>query len=362
MRKVISISIVCFLFSAFCILSPSQAEEEAQTTYTKFLPSGPMNIRNQMPLYIFFMAPTPDKAQTLKKGRIEVDTSYHVSNTIIRQRPWPAQQFTPSDSDANIEKNREWWVYIDTEVDRFDLNLAYGVSDNLELSLDIPYFFFSGGYLDGFIENFENSFSFIKTPNAREEAGRYKYEYEIRNRGNPVILSTSEPNSFGEISAYLKYKFFNETKWLPTTSLRGAVKFPTARDSLLGSKKFDYSAGVLLDKRLFERFSLYCNFNWVLLEKPDILSNLDVFKRQMFHGIVGAEYFFTDKTSMLFQATANTTVYDGGIPCTARDPVVLTLGFNHNFNDKISWQVAMDENTNSAAPYFGLFTSLKIKI
>jgi len=87
------------------------------------------------------------------------------------------------------------------------------------------------------------------------------------------------------------------------------------------------------------------------------------------HGMVGAEYFLTNKTSLLFQATASTSVYDysgmspnGGVTSICRDPVVLTLGFNHNFSDKISWQIAMDENTNTAAPDFGLFTSLKIKL
>jgi hypothetical protein len=82
----------------------------------------------------------------------------------------------------------------------------------------------------------------------------------------------------------------------------------------------------------------------------------------MIHGVLGLEYFFTKKTSAIFQATANTTLYDAGIPCTGNDPVVLTIGFNHNFNESISWQIAIDENTNSGAPDFGLFTNLKVRI
>ena len=335
----------------------------------KFQASGPLNIRNQMPLYLFYIAPTPQAAKALDKGKVKADASYHVSNVIIQQRPWPAQQFTPTDGAVDGQKNREWYVYIDTEVNRFDLNLAYGILDNLEASVDIPYFVFSGGYFDGFIENFEDAFSAIKTPNAREERPRDKYEYEFRNRAKPIINDKSEPDGLGEITAYLKYQFLKEDKWWPTLSLRGGVKFPTATNKLLGSDKFDYALSLLLDKNIFDRLSLYCNVSYVIIERPDMMSNLYGFKDNMLHGMIGAEYFLTNKTSLLFQATASTSVYDysgmspnGGVTSICRDPVVLTLGFNHNFSDKISWQIAMDENTNTAAPDFGLFTSLKIKL
>jgi hypothetical protein len=342
-----------FTFTCFTI-SHSLAEE------LKYQPNGPLNIRNQMPLYIFFMAPYPDKADTLKKGKIKIDTSYHVSNNIIEQHPiWPCQTFDPQGDDL---KYREWYVAIYTEVNRFDINLSYGILDRLEATVDIPYYIFSDGYLDGFIEQFEKTFSFIKTPNARRERPRYAYEYEVDNRGKPIIFSSSRPNDFGEVSTYLKYKVLSQEGYLPAMSLRAAVKFPTSKDELLGSRKLDYAVGLLLDKDLIDRFFLYFNLNWVFVERPNIMNNLQVFKEDMIHGVLGLEYFFTKKTSAIFQATANTTLYDAGIPCTGNDPVVLTIGFNHNFNESISWQIAIDENTNSGAPDFGLFTNLKVRI
>jgi len=349
-------AVLAFIF-IFVITYNSYAEQ-VQEPQANFQPSGPLNIRNQMPLYVFYISPTPDKAQTLKKGKFAVETSYHVSNTIIDQHPiWPCQTF----GNRRGLEAREWYAHIDTEVNRIGLNISYGLLDALELTADIPYYMFSKGFLDGFIENFENNFSFIKTPNARKESPRYHYDYRLYNRGNDIIQSGSAPNDFGEISAYLKYRFFDETKLLPTASLRGGIKLPSTRDNLLGSKKTDFSLGILLDKKITDRFFMYFNFNWALLQKPNILSELDVFNEQMYHGMIALEYFLTNKTSMIFQATANTHLYDKGIPCTGNDPVVLTLGFNHNFNNAISWQIAMDENTNSAAPDFGLFTSLKIK-
>ena len=361
------INVIVTIMVMFLLVSATSSPAEEN----KYIPNGPFNTRNQMPLYLFYVAPSPQKADTLKRGKIEADVSYHVSNVIIQQRPWPAEQFTSIDGVgiSDGQKNREWYTYIDTEVNRFDLNLSYGLEENMEISVDVPYFVFSGGYLDCFIENFEDAFSFIKTPNAREEKPCYEYEYELRNRGKPIIDSSSKQDGLGEITTYLKYRFLKEDKWYPTLSLRGGVKFPTATNDLLGSDKFDYALTLLLDKRIFNRLSLYFNISYVIIDRPKIMDNLYSFKDNMFHGMLGAECFLTDKTSMIFQATANTTVYDyssmtpnGGVTSVCRDPVVLTLGFNHNFNDKLSWQIAIDENTNSAAPDFGVFTSLKVKL
>ena len=362
MKKIFTFTFTSTLIA--CIAAFAHAQE-----LNKLEPSGPLNIRNQMPLYLFYMAPTPDRAKTLGRGKIEIDTSYHVSNVIVQQRPWPAIHFKPIDGEIEGQKNREWYVYTDMEVNRLDANISYGLLENLQLSLDIPYFRFSRGCLDGFIESFESAFSFIKTPNAREERPSYGYEYEFRNRGKPIINDTLKPNGLGEITTYLKWQAMKEDKLWPALSLRTEVKFPTATDNLLGSGKFDYGLSLLLDKKIFDKLSIYANIGYLRIEKPDIMSNLYGFNNDMWHGMLAFEYFLTNKTAMLLQATANTTAYDydgmssnGGVTSTGRDPVVLTLGFNHNFNNNISWQIAVDENTNTAAPDFGVYTGFKIKL
>ena len=352
-------SISLFFLIAFYVFGSTLAAFAEETT--KFQPSGPLNIRNQMPLYLFYMAPTPDRAYIPEKGSMELDVSYHVSNIIVDQHPiWPCERF----GNKTALGDREWWVYTDMEVNRFNANISYAIFNNLEGSLDVPYFVVSEGYLDGIIEGFEKSFSFIKTPNARELNDKYDYAYKVYNRGNSVIYSDDKPVGFGDITTYFKYRLIQEDGLIPTTALRAAVKLPTASDELLGSGDFDYAIGLLLGKKILERLYLYFNLNYLFLGRPESLEEgkLDVFKSKMVHGMLGLEYFITDKTSMLFQATANTSVYDEGISATGDDPVVLTFGFNHNFNEKISWQFAVNENTNSAAPDFGVFTSLKVKL
>lgn len=55
------------LLTLYLILYPlsfSEAEE------AKYQPAGPLNIRNQMPMYLFYISMPPGRAETLKKGRL----------------------------------------------------------------------------------------------------------------------------------------------------------------------------------------------------------------------------------------------------------------------------------------------------
>lgn len=324
----------------------------------KYLSSGPFNIRNQMPLYIFYMAMAPDKAQTLKKGRFSAEVGYHVSNVIIKQHDlWPTA------SGKQFREDLAYWVIIDTEVSKFYTDIKYGVLDNLEIGVNIPYLDYSEGYLDGFIENFEDNFSFINTPAAREDRTKDVYEYRVDHYGQKIIEDFSKPDGLGEITLQAKYRMIEEQNFIPATVLRMAIKLPTSSDSaeLLGSEKVDYGMGILLDKRLSNRLFTCLNFSTIFIEKPDILDKIDV-DSYMFSGMFGLEFFMTERTSFLFQTTAHSGVYDKDIPCMRRDGFIFSFGFNHNFSDRVSWQIAVDENGNTVTPDFSVFTSLKIKI
>jgi len=336
-----------FIFTFACTLLAKE---------NKFQSSGPLSVRNQMPMYMFYLSMVPEKAQTLKKGKYSVEAGYHVANTIIKQHdPWPSWK---SASDLTYD------ILIDAEVSRFYVDMQYGLLDNLDVGIRIPYLDYSGGYLDDFIENFEDTFSAIKTPNARETRPRNQYDINIKHFGQQVMSDSSKPDGLGEITLQAKYKVIEEQGYWPTLSLRAALKLPTtSNDSsgLLGSEKVDYGFGILADKRLMDRLYIYVNLNIIFIEKPDILNKLNV-DSNMLSGLFGLEFFLTNRTSIILQAAGNSTVYDKGVPCMERDGVMLSAGFNHNFNDKVSWHISMDENTNTAAPDFGVLTSLKVKM
>lgn len=354
--KEINLVKLLFTFTFTFILTFTFSCFAAADQPTKFQASGPFNVRNMMPMYMFYISMNPEQAQTLKKGKLSIEAGYHVANTIIKQHdPWPSWK---SESDLTYD------ILIDCEISRWYADIQYGILDNLDVSIRIPYLDYSGGYLDSFIQDFEDAFSAIKTPNARESQPKNKYEINVKHYGQQVLYDTSKPDGLGEITLQSKFKILEETVHYPRLSIRGAIKLPTVTNNnsgMLGSKRLDYGFGLLADKRLFQRLYLYLNFNVLFIEKPKVLDGLKV-DDYMLSGLAGFEFFLTNKTSFIFQALGNSTVYEKGVPSMGRDGVVLTTGFNHNFNENVSWHISMDENTNTAAPDFGLFTSLKVKL
>ena len=135
-------------------------------------------------------------------------------------------------------------------------------------------------------------------------------------------------------------------------SIRTAVKFPTGDEkSLLGSGELDYGFGLLLDKTFLEKITVYAGCNLIVIEKPSFFSVLNL-KRNMVSGIIGAEYLFTQRLSIVAQLTGNSTPYpSSGTNALDESAFDVGLGFNYIWKEKqnVSWHFAFTENINSAA-------------
>ena len=142
----------------------------------------------------------------------------------------------------------------------------------------------------------------------------------------------------------MKYLIVDEVEYIPRTSIRGAVKFPTApEDKYLGSGKFDYGVGLLLDKS-FERLFAYVNLSAVYINKPDFLEELNI-DSYIFSSMMALEYCFTEYVSGILQATWHTTPY----PSTGTDPMdnnalEIGLGLNYQATKNSNWHIAVVEN------------------
>jgi len=303
-------------------------------------PSGPIPVRNQMPLYLFFMQMAPDKASTLEKGKLSINADYIVSNISV-------SAFTPATSLYDIQ--------IDMEVSRITLDFRYGLCDKLEVGLEIPYIGFSSGYLDDFVEDFEDTIN-ARTPRSRQRQGSFELDYTFKYDYNYLIQAKTSKKGIGDIIASSKYQLFEDgifNCWVPNLSFRAAVKFPTAdKDDLLGSGKLDYGCGFLLDKAfLNKKLFVYFGGNMVHIKKPEIFNVLDMDKK-IYSYFTALEYFLTKRFSLITEISGNTTPY----PHSDTNPLdndahEWTIGFNYNLKHKteIYWNFAVVENIRSAS-------------
>lgn len=311
--------------------------------------AGPISIRNQMPLYLFYLQFVPDKAEPAERNKVTINADYTISNITV-------SAFTPATSLYDIQ--------IDAEVSRATVDFRYGLCDNLEIGMEVPYISISGGYLDNFVESIEDGIG-AKTPRSRERQGSYEFAYSFKYNNEFLINKQHSMQGLGDIVLNAKYQLLKEERLLPDFSVRSAVKFPTGeKKDLLGSGELDYGIGILMDKGFFDRLFIYAGANVVWIEKPGFFSVLGV-KEQIYSGMLAMEYFLSRRFSFVAQISGNTTPY----PLSDTNPLdnnayELGIGVNYNWKEKdnVSWHFAFTENIKAASsPDVSFHTGLSWK-
>jgi hypothetical protein len=163
-------------------------------------------------------------------------------------------------------------ITLDGESHRATVSLRYGINDNWELGLDIPTVRHSGGSLDGFIENWHDTFGL---PNGgREDVRQDRLIYQYQKDGTNLVNFRRSASGIGDIRLNLarKVKQTESKIW----TLRGGVKFSTGDASdLTGSDSTDiYTSLHLTDTALFEHPNLFFhgNIGLMILGDGEILS------------------------------------------------------------------------------------------
>ena len=314
-----------------------------------FKKAGPISIRNQMPLYLIYLQFVPDKAEPVERNKVTINADYTVSNITV-------SAFTPATSLYDVQ--------IDAEVSRATIDFRYGLYDNCEIGLEVPYISLSGGYLDNFVESIEDGIG-ARTPRSRERQGSYEFAYSFKYNNNFLIDKQHSMQGLGDIVLHAKYQLLKEERLLPDFSVRSAVKFPTGeKKDLLGSGELDYGIGILMDKGFFDRLFIYAGANVVWIEKPSFFSVLGV-QEQIYSGMLAMEYFLSRRFSFVAQVSGNTTPY----PVSDTNPLdnnayEFGLGVNYSWREKdnVSWHFAFTENIKAASsPDVSLHTGLSWK-
>lgn len=301
-----------------------------------------------MPLYLIYLQMPPETSDVMDRNKSVINADYTVSNVTV-------SCFTPVSSLYDIQ--------IDAEVSRFSLDFRYGLYDNLEMGFEVPYVYLSSGYLDNFVESFEDAVG-ATTPRSRERQGSNNFAYAFRYNNEYLIQKNDSTSGLGDASFNAKYQVIQENAFLPNLSLRSAIKLPTGdKDSLLGSGKLDYGLGILVDKSFFSKLFIYSGFNVVFIKKPAFFNAIGL-DREIFSAAGALEYFLTKRMSFVAQFMGNSTPYpDSGTNALDNYAYDISLGINYTWREKqnISWHIAVTENANGpSSPDASIKTGLRI--
>lgn len=123
-----------------------------------------------------------------------------------------------------------------------------------------------------------SAFELQKSGDGTEAAIPFAFEYGLTNRVEllvePVPYTAIRPKlgrraiGAGDIEATVTGLLRQETRSMPALAFAAEVKFPTARDSLIGSGEPDYTGYVILSKR-FGRIDTHLNVAYTFVGRQD---------------------------------------------------------------------------------------------
>jgi hypothetical protein len=144
-------------------------------------------------------------------------------------------------------------------------------------------------------------------------------------------------------------------------SLRGALKFPSANENkYLGSGKWDFGSGVVVDKKLSKRWLAYFNLDYALIKPPDTLAPLDMHDYIVFSSVT-VEYLLTAKSSLVLNLDYHTSPYPKSeTNVLDEDALDIILGFRLHLTKNLVWEGDVQENFSASSPDVTFHTGVNI--
>jgi len=328
--------ILAVLCVSMCLMpgSPLRAEERREETGL-FEPFG---MRNQAVPALVFLPFEAATARTLPQGGFQTRLGAAYSSI-----------FT-------VERDSSGRVNFDMEMFEGALRLDYGITDRLQVGVQVPYRYYYGGFLDGFVEDFHNAFDF-------PDGGRSESENNLCRliwKHDDTVISNrlSAHRGVGDISLFAKFAVLLEKRWIPALSFLAHGRIPTGNEQkMLGAGEPAFGFGLAADKH-FGNFFLNVNGFYFFLDEPDIFGDLEV--NNVFAGSLMVGYEITDSFAPMIQLNAATPLFDNThIDALDRDITQLIVGFQYNFSSSTRFQIGFAEDLiTSSSPDFTLYLAL----
>ncbi len=252
----------------------------------------PFYSRNMNPLVQIYGLPPAEPASLLDKGHFSARLTLDLSINYTGAR------------------NARESVAFDGETYRSTLALNYGVSDHLEVGLDLPYVSHSGGNFDGFMDDFHDFFG-LQDKN-RSEHSHDQLNYSYTRDSERLVSVNDECSGLGDLRLSAGWLLLSDSDLSPSTiSVRFSLKLPTGdSDKLFGSGSTDLALSLNGQYEFAQgpsRIATYISLGILGMTNGQVLkdqrSNLAGF------GTLGFGWAATNWLALKLQLDGNTTMY-----------------------------------------------------
>lgn len=294
---------------------------------------GPLPVRNFQPFQQLVLNLPGDRAAVLKPGALDLRVELAQTATI-----------------AN-EQGPQTQVTMKYETLRSGLFLRYGMTDRLEVALEVPVLYRYEGFMNGVIQATERATTGLAP--ARKALQNTNYAFNVTSNGRTIMNGTDGAVGLGDSTLMAKYQVVTESAVAPAISIRAAVKVPTGDASqFFGSGSPDFGLGLAVEKKVGDRWILYANVNGVL--PTGSISGFSL--QPTVSGMVATEYLWSENFSLTLHFDYYSTPFHGtGADFFDKGVTEVAAGFSYRIRPHLLWQVYGVENvdfiTGSAADF-----------
>jgi len=305
----------------------------------------PFYTRDQGPFSQIFGVPPAEGGKIVPAGRLDIRLVFDLAN-----------------SDSGDWFPRET-LELDGETHRYTVALRYGLTDRMEIGLDIPYIVFSEGILDGFIDDFHKAMG-IST--AQKSAGKNRLVFSYARNGVTEIDFREPTSGFGDILLSVAIPLYRgESASARSAAVRAALKLPTGDpDTLKGSGGADFSLRIAAnDGSTLSAWgiTLYATGGVLFLGKGEVLKE----QQRDFAGFgtVGFGWSPLDWLALKLQLDLHSAFYrDSDVVVLKSDVCQLTGGFSFALPWKTTLDVGVSETiTEETSPDVALHVTVRTR-
>jgi hypothetical protein len=247
--------------------------------------AGPFHHRSMMPLSLIFASPIPDDTRILpdRENRLSWNTTY-------------ASVFVKEERSGDR-------ISVDGEFLRTSLLLERGLGGRVQLGLELPFLYYSSGFLDSLIENFHDAFGFPQGD--RDQYPRDQYDVTYIEGGNHFFDAEEDDFSLADIPLYCKVGLVDPEETGFGLAARGILEFPTGdEDKGFGSGKYEGGAGLLAQNSFCPSFAAYMNADYIMRSTPTNFHGTEV--ADVTHLSLALEKAFTHVFAVVVQTDYQT--------------------------------------------------------
>ncbi len=270
---------------------------------------------------------------SLADGQFRTEVNLEITNEFHQQ--------TGTDEQINLDYERA----------QLNLNLIYGIQDDLSVGLLLPYISNSGGFMDSLIENWHDLFGLPQ--GGRDDAPRDEFNISYQGTNNNLLIDSTD-KGIGDISLFLdKQLLASEQKVL---KVRAQLKTPTGdEDQLFGSGGYAASISLHGSRKFAEKWLGFGMLGLTYLEDSEVLA--DQQNNLVGNAVLGITWLPTSKLGISAQLDLNSEVYDDtDLDALNGKAGVLNVSANYKLTKKSSIVFSFNEDVinKDAAPDFGI--------